>query len=262
MFVAGAVCPHPPLIVPQVAQGAASELDELRIACRAAIKTIVTAAPDVIICVASGLGLERIKQYSPDAGGSLRHFGVDVSFGGNGERLGLGHTVGAWLLDDVGWDGRRTYIGLPLAGAFDAGRDLAAGTTAVGVLAMGDGSAKRSRQPPGFFDERAPGFDAEVVRALSSADLEWFATHPDARLAAELWCTGGPAWQALAGAATQAPAGAEVSAEIGYNAAPYGVGYVVSTWSLAHVATPATATRPARPSCSSRSGSCPWDGRR
>jgi hypothetical protein len=28
------------------------------------------------------------------------------------------------------------------------------------------------------------------------------------------------------------------------------------------VATPATATRPARPSCSSRSGSCPWDGRR
>jgi hypothetical protein len=232
VFVAGAVCPHPPLIVPEVARGAASELDDLRIACTAAIKTIVAAAPDVIICAASDSALERVKQYGPDAGGSLRRYGVDVSFGGNGERLGLGLTVGAWLLDEVGWDGRRTYVGLATAGGFDQGRGMAAGARTVGVLAMGDGSAKRSRQAPGFFDERAPGFDAEVVRALSSADLEWFATHPDAKLAADLWCTGGPAWQALAGAATQAPIGADIRTEIGYDAAPYGVGYVVSTWSL------------------------------
>jgi hypothetical protein len=234
VFVAGAVCPHPPLIVPEVARGAASELDDLRIACTAAIKTIVAAAPDVIICAASDSALERVKQYGPDAGGSLRRYGVDVSFGGNGERLGLGLTVGAWLLDEVGWDGRRTYVGLATAGGFDQGREMAAGARTVGVLAMGDGSAKRSRQAPGFFDERAPGFDAEVVRALSSADLDWFATHPDARLAADLWCTGGPSWQALAGAATQAPAGAGVAAEIGYDSAPYGVGYVVSAWSLVH----------------------------
>jgi hypothetical protein len=51
-------------------------------------------------------------------------------------------------------------------------------------------------------------------------------------LAADLWCTGGPAWQALAGAATQAPIGADILTEIGYDAAPYGVGYVVSTWSI------------------------------
>jgi len=232
VFVAGAVCPHPPLIVPQVARGAASELDDLRTACRAAIKTIVAAAPDMIICFASDPGLERVEQYGPDAGGSLRRYGVEVSVGGNGERLGLGLTVGAWLLDGAGWDGRRTHIGLPLGGGFDAGSDLAAGTTAVGVLAIGDGSAKRSHQAPGYFDERAAAFDAEVVRALSSADLEWFATHPDAGLAAELWCTGGPAWQALAGAATQAPAGAGIVGDIGYDAAPYGVGYVVGTWSL------------------------------
>jgi hypothetical protein len=232
VFVAGAVCPHPPLIVPEVARGAASELDDLRTACRAAIKTIVAAAADVIVCVASDPALERVQRYGPDAGGSLERYGVDVSFGGNGERLGLGLSVGAWLLDDTGWDGRRAYVGLPLTGGFGVGRDLAAGPTAVGVLAMGDGSAKRSHQAPGFFDERAPGFDAEVVRALSSADLEWFVTHPDAQLAADLWCTGGPSWQALAGAATQAPAGAGIVGDIGYDAAPYGVGYVVGTWSL------------------------------
>jgi hypothetical protein len=75
--------------------------------------------------------------------------------------------------------------------------------------------------------------DADVVRALASADLDWFATHPEAPLAAELWCTGGPAWQALAGAATRTPAGTRIVADIGYDAAPYGVGYLVSTWSLA-----------------------------
>ena len=234
VFVAGVVCPHPPLIVPEVAQGAASELEELRIACRAAIKTIVAASPDEIVCVASDPDLERVERYGPDAGGSLLGFGVDVSSGGDDEQLGLGLTVGAWLLDDAGWEGQRAYVSLPLAGAFGAGRDLASGPGTVGVLAMGDGSAKRTAQAPGFFDARAARFDAQVVRALSSADLEWFATHPDMRLAAELWCTGGPAWQALAGAATQSPIGAQIVAEIGYDAAPYGVGYVVSTWSLMH----------------------------
>jgi hypothetical protein len=234
VFVAGAVCPHPPLIVPGVAQGAAPELEELRIACRIAIKTIVAAGPEQIVCVASDPALGQVERYGADAGGSLRRYGVGVSFGGPDERLGLGLTVGAWLLDDAGWEGRRAYVGLPVVGAFGAGRDLAAGPTAVGVLAMGDGSAKRTEQAPGFFEARAAAFDAEVVRALSRADLDWFATHPDPRLAAELWCTGGPAWQALGGAATQAPISANIAAEIGYDAAPYGVGYVVSAWSLAH----------------------------
>jgi hypothetical protein len=234
VFVAGAVCPHPPLIVPEVAQGAALELEELRIACRTAIKTIVAADPDEIMCVASGPALGQVERYGSQAGGSLRNYGVDVSCGGSDERLGLGLTIGAWLLDDAGWKGGRSYVELPVLGAFDSGRDLAAGPADVGVLAMGDGSAKRSAEAPGGFEERAAAFDAEVVRALSEADLEWLATHPDPQLAAELWCTGGPAWQALGGAATQAPIGADIVAEIGYDAAPYGVGYVVSAWSLAY----------------------------
>jgi hypothetical protein len=233
VFVAGAVCPHPPLIVPQVAQGAAPELEELRVACRAAIKSIVSAEPDEIVCVASDLALQSVVRHDANAGGSLGRYGVDLSFGGSDELLGLGLTIGAWLLDETGWDGDRTYVGLPVVGAFGAGRDLAAGSGAIGVLAMGDGSARRSDWAPGCFDARAPVFDADVVRALASADLDWFATHPDPPLAAELWCTGGPAWQALAGAATQAPPQTRIEADILYDAAPYGVGYLVSTWSTA-----------------------------
>jgi hypothetical protein len=234
VFVAGAVCPHPPLIVPEVAQGAAPELEELRIACRTAIKTIVAAGPDQIVCIASEPVLGRVVRYGADAGGTLRRYGVGVSSGGPHEGLGLGLTIGAWLLDEAGWQGGRAYVGLPGVGAFVAGRELAAGSAAVGVLAMGDGSAKRTEKAPGSFEERAAAFDADVVRALSRADLKWFATHPDPGLAAELWCTGGPAWQALAGAATQVPADARIVADIGYDAAPYGVGYVVSAWSLAY----------------------------
>jgi hypothetical protein len=232
VFVAGAVCPHPPLIVPEVARGAAPELEELRIACRTAIKTIVAADPEVIVCVAFDPVLERVERHNADAGGSLRRYGVDASFGGTDRRLGLGLTVGAWLFDHTGWDGDRAYVGLPVVGAFSAGCDLSVGPRRVGVLAMGDGSAKRGVDGPGLFDEQAPGFDADVVRALAGADLKWFETNPDAQLAAELWCTGGPAWQALAGAATRTPSGARIVADIGYDAAPYGVGYLVSTWSV------------------------------
>jgi hypothetical protein len=233
VFVAGAVCPHPPLIVPQVAQGATPELEELRVACRTAVKSIVAADPDVIVCVASDAVLDHVERHDAQAGGSLRRYGVRLSFGGSDEQLGLGLTIGAWLLDEAGWNGGRTYVGLPVVGAVDVGRDLTAGSRAIAVLAMGDGSARRSDWAPGCFDTRAPGFDADVVRALASMDLDWFATNPDSRLAAELWCTGGPAWQALAGGATRTAPQTRIEADILYDAAPYGVGYMVCTWSIA-----------------------------
>ena len=40
MLLAAAVCPHPPLLVPEVAAGAAPETDDLRAACRAAVAVL------------------------------------------------------------------------------------------------------------------------------------------------------------------------------------------------------------------------------
>jgi len=40
VLLAAAVCPHPPLLVPEVAAGAAYETDDLRAACRAAVATL------------------------------------------------------------------------------------------------------------------------------------------------------------------------------------------------------------------------------
>ena len=42
---------------------------------------------------------------------------------------------------------------------------------AVALLVMGDGSARRSVKGPGFLDERAGPFDAEVSRALAAGDV-------------------------------------------------------------------------------------------
>ena len=37
---------------------------------------------------------------------------------------------------------------------------------------MGDGSACRTLKAPGYLDERAAAFDAEVARALGAADVD------------------------------------------------------------------------------------------
>jgi aromatic ring-opening dioxygenase LigB subunit len=50
VLLAAAVCPHPPLLVPEVAAGAAAELDDLRDACRTALAAL---APHPTLVVGS-----------------------------------------------------------------------------------------------------------------------------------------------------------------------------------------------------------------
>ncbi|GAA3457324.1 hypothetical protein GCM10018962_91580 [Dactylosporangium matsuzakiense] len=52
-LVAAAVCPHPPLLVPELAAGAAPELDDLRAACRAAVAHLANASVDSLIVLGS-----------------------------------------------------------------------------------------------------------------------------------------------------------------------------------------------------------------
>ncbi|GAB3872605.1 hypothetical protein GCM10027610_138320 [Dactylosporangium cerinum] len=63
-LAAAAVCPHPPMLVPEVAAGAAGELDDLRAACRAAVAHLDTA--DVLIVV--GADATTIRREPPFGG--------------------------------------------------------------------------------------------------------------------------------------------------------------------------------------------------
>ncbi len=229
MLVAAAVCPHPPLLVPGVAAGATAETDDLRAACDAAVAVLLAAQPDLVVVVGAA---DRMGPFPAGAWGSLRAYGLDDRhlgiLAGDGEpTLPLPLTLGRWLLDRAGAAG-----GLLFGVAADAARDrcveigaaLADRAPRVGMLVMGDGTGRRTPKP-GYLDDRAEPFDASVSAALAAADPGALADL-DVVLAEDLLVQGRAAWQVLAGAA----AGTAWRGEVTYDAAPYGVGYLVATW--------------------------------
>src|SRR5262249_17301421 len=100
MLIAAAVCPHPPLLVPEVtgaSDPAARELDRLRAACRDAVAALLGAAPDLLVG-AGGAG--QTAESRATAGGSLRDFAVPFTVGAD-PVLPLSLTIGKWLLAAV-----------------------------------------------------------------------------------------------------------------------------------------------------------------
>jgi len=231
VIAAVAVCPHPPLLVPEVAGGAAWELENLRSACTEAIGQLLAAGPRLVCVVGAGTA-ER--WYAAGASGSLRSYGVplDVSLGSTAEEmptLPLSLTVGAWLLRRAGWAGDRCALAIPgTASHRDLSRlseRLGQLAPVVGLLVMGDGSARRTERAPGYVDPRAASFDATVAVALAEADTAALAAL-DPALGAELLAAGTAPWRLLGHAA----AGGAWDAALLSDSAPYGVGYVVATW--------------------------------
>jgi hypothetical protein len=91
---------------------------------------------------------------------------------------------------------------------------------------MGDGSACRTLKAPGYLDERAAPYDAEVGAALGAADAHAL-LRLDPDLSRELLVAGRAPWQVLAGAAGDRPV---ATVGLSHFAAPYGVGSHVVTW--------------------------------
>ncbi|GGT09489.1 class III extradiol dioxygenase subunit B-like domain-containing protein [Streptomyces chromofuscus] len=243
MLVAAAVCPCPPLLVPAVAAGAAPELDAARAACTDALGVLAAVRPDRLIVVGP-TRQEDAETYPEGTPGSFRGFGVDV-----GVRLGRETAAGveadagarrplppslavaAWLLERTGWsdapiEGLAVGESLARDQCTAIGRDLAARAGRVALLVMGDASACRTLKAPGYLDERAEPFDAAAGRALGAADLAALRAL-DVELARQLMVSGRAPWQVLAGAATDA----DLTGTLLYEDAPYGVGYVVASWS-------------------------------
>ncbi|MEU6995050.1 class III extradiol dioxygenase subunit B-like domain-containing protein [Streptomyces sp. NPDC046465] len=242
MLVAAAVCPCPPLLVPEVAAGAAPEMDAARAACSDAIAVLAAARPDRLVVVGpaeqSGRG-----PHPQGARGSFRGFGVDLdvrlgpappqeALDAAGERaLPPSLAVAGWLLGRTRWSTAPVEglgVGEPLAAerCIQVGGEIGARADRVALLVMGDASACRTLKAPGYLDERAADFDAAVGHALGAADVSALKAL-DEGLAYELKAAGRAPWQVLAGAAD----GAALSGELLYEDAPYGVGYVVAAWS-------------------------------
>jgi hypothetical protein len=260
MLVAAAVCPCPPLLVPDVAGGAAHEMNAARAACYDALSVVAAARPDRLIALGPAAPPAR-GTHPQGARGSFRGYGVDLEVSlGKGDAAGRdlpsSLAVAAWLLERTDFTAAPVEglgVGEPLARerCVAVGGELAASAERVALLVMGDGTNCRTVKAPGYFDERAAAFDAEAARALGGADAGGLLAL-DEELAYELNASGRSSWQVLAGAATTggatgggAAAGAAAGGEVGpkaaggagltgqllYDEAPYGVGYLVASWS-------------------------------
>jgi len=229
--------------VPEVAAGAAGELAVLRAACDRAVRRLLATGPDRVVVVGAGPAAAR---WADGDSGSFAGYGValDVPLGPGPAvgppRMPLSATVGGWLLARAGYAGPRYAVTVPAdvsdpelagwarsvdsggvhEGGFDGGGRL-------GLLVMGDGSARRSLAGPGYLDPRAEGFDAAVVRALREGDPAGLRAL-DPALGAQLLAAGVPAWR-LAG---QLGLSQTFQAELLYDDAPYGVGYLVAAWQV------------------------------
>ncbi|MGR7023303.1 hypothetical protein [Geodermatophilus sp. URMC 62] len=217
-----AFCPCPPLLLPAVAGRAAEETAGLRAACAEAVDAVLAARPELVVVV--GPGAEG--RYGRGDAGDLRGFGVDVEVplsGGvrpDGRRMPPALTVGAALLSAAGCTGERVGAGPEELAAVVAGVP-----GPVGVLAMGDGSARRSVKAPGHLDAAAAPFDAAVAAALAAGDAAALAALDPAE-GRRLLAAGVPVWRAV-GALL---AGRPVTARLLADEAPYGVGYLVAVW--------------------------------
>lgn len=219
MIVAAAVCPHPPLLIPELAAGAAPELDDLRAACDAAVGSIAAAGADALVTIGGDDG-HRSCGFAP--------WGVPVPVAA--EPLPLSLLVGEWLRARHGIEGQdRVAVpsGATAADCVGRGRVLADDPRRLALLVLGDGSACRGARAPGYDDPRAPAYDAEAARMLAEVDLDGVLGLDEA-LATELGVAGRPAWQVLAGVARATDA--RWRGRLHHHDAPYGVAYLVATW--------------------------------
>jgi hypothetical protein len=222
--------PATPMLVPEVAQGAAHELDPLRAACRLVVVNLVAVRPDRVVVIGAG---DRSREHLGDAAGTFAGFGVDLIVGGSGPvSLPPSLSLGAWLLDDASWLGERAYceIGVEPAGLAMARRMVERpGRSA--LLVVADGSATRSAKAPRGFDPRSVDFDERMARAFEAGDLSLgpVDTALGAALAEELHVGGFAAWHVTAHVLTAA--GRPVTrAWLLRHEAPYGVGYFAASW--------------------------------
>lgn len=196
-----AFLPTAPVIIPEIATGAAQELSAVRDAALSATEWACDGA--------EAIGVLTGEADPPEGEGwSLDGFGVTV---GDGTPASLHVGMARWFLQ-----GRPATV----VGPSDSLREFDA------VLVMGDASASRTDKAPRHFDPRALAFDTDVVTALGDGDAAALA-HLDLLLAQEFGADGAPAWAALA-----RQVGDVTSAVVDDQEDPFGVLYVVARWTV------------------------------
>lgn len=197
-----AFLPTTPLLLPEIATGAAQELQALREAALAAVGWACDNAANVAVLTTLTDPPAQHRAWS------LTGYGITV---GKGPEIPLEVAVARWLLGD-----RVPHILAPGDGltAHDA------------VLVMGDCSAARSDKAPLHFDPQAAACDESAVSALQEGDTAGLRAL-DLSLCERLGATGPALWASTAHEVAQVE-----SSSVDALADPYGVLYVVARWTV------------------------------
>lgn len=237
MLVSAAICPHPPLLVPEIGPRHDGRLEVLRDACRAALRELHNASPELLIVVGTGerteldvVGTGDFAAYGVPRQVALPGHAGDAASGSVlASAMPLSLCVGAWLLERDGWPG-------PVAGTVVArtagpddcvrlGAEVAERDERVALLVMTDGAPGHDADETPQVRSRAGAHHLAFVGALGSGDPRQILAL-DAAAAAAAGAHGLNALNVLAGAAVDTVFDADVL----YDAAPFGVGYTVAVW--------------------------------
>jgi hypothetical protein len=249
VLVAAAICPSPPLLARELT-GADPVVPELRDACQQAVAAMLSSAPGLVAVVGTAAQAQRwdphgeldLSAFAPPLR-ALRHGAVThgrqappgpptAHRSPVARRPPVALGLAGRLLDRAGYRGPRVLYSVSEDLTRDDCRGLG-GTLAgmnerVALIAMADGSARRSLKAPGYLDERSEPFDAGVEQVIRSGDLDGL-LRVDAGLARELMATGRPVWQVLGGAAQ----GLHAVVRVHYRDDPFGVFYLAASLNLA-----------------------------
>lgn len=223
-----ALVPSAPVLVPELAGGAAAELADLR----AAVTGAAAALPDRWVALGTGTADEVL---TPPRAGTFAGYGADVrvalSPGDDSApaELPLCALITGWVRAQCAPHAAaevRVYAadhdadtatarGRELRGLLDDAGD------AVGVLVVADGCHTLTQPAPGGYDPDSISVQSALDDALASGDAAALTRLPGS-------VVGRVAYQVLAGLVEPAPR----SAQELYRGAPYGVGYFAGVWRL------------------------------
>ena len=226
MLSAIAIVPSAPVLVPELASGAAAELVDLRDAVFAAAAGL----PDRWVAVGAG-SVDAV--IGPDGIGTFAGYGADVPVAfapgsaGAPSELPLCALIAGWVRGRVSPLARaevRVYahdhgVDVALARGRTLRAEIDEAADAVGVLVVADGAHTLNPAAPGGYDPDSVPVQAALDDALARGDAAALATLPGG-------VVGRVAYQVLAGLTEPAPA----SARELYRGAPYGVGYFAGVW--------------------------------
>jgi hypothetical protein len=221
-----AIIPSAPVMVPELASGAAAEVADLR----EALFTAAASLPDRWIAIGVGPADSVVE---PPQAGTFAGYGADVRVALSPERaeaptqLPLCALIAGWLRGQAKPEAHvevRVYADdLDVDKALTHGRQLRAeiedAADPVGVLIVADGSNTLTAPAPG-------GYNPASVPVQDAVDDVLARGHIAALTALPSNIVGRVAFQVLAGLAEPEPR----SCEELYRGAPYGVGYYVGVW--------------------------------